>query len=65
LAGKLRLEWIMDWKKVGVRSLTGELRLEFIMENPRLAGGFNTERIAFGVPKRVRCFESIDREVET
>jgi hypothetical protein len=65
LAGELRLEWMVDWKKVGVGSLARELRLEFMVENPRLAGGFDTERIAFGVPKRVRCFESIDREVET
>jgi len=65
LRGEPRLELTVDWKKVGGRSLAGELRLEFMVENPRLAGDFDTERVAFGVPKRVRCFESIGRGVET
>ena len=55
----------VDWRKVGVRSLAGELRLEFIVENPRLAGEFDRERMEFEVPESVGCFESIGREEET
>lgn len=63
--GEIRLEWTVDWKKVGARRLAGELRFEFMVEYPRLAGDFNTERIAFRLSKRVRCFESNGREAET
>lgn len=65
LAVEIGLELTVDWKKVGARRLAGELRFEFMVENPRLAGGFDTERIPFRVSKRVRYFESIGREAAT
>lgn len=64
LAGELRLESIMDWEKIG-GSLADGLGLEFMVKNPHLLGGFNTERSVLGVGRRVRCFESFGREAET
>lgn len=42
---ELRLELTVNWKKVGVRCLMSELRLEFMMENPHLTGDF--DRVTF------------------